>query len=80
MWKKHQRLTNSGLVSLSDCIIWNYAGLFSRPLPLSKAEIKKKCELIREACYARDIVMFSGQPIPRKWGIFSDAQGKKWIR
>lgn len=31
-----------------------------------KAEIKKKCELVREACYARDVVMFSGQPLSRK--------------
>lgn len=44
-------------------------------------DIKKKYELVREVCYARDIVMFSGQSLSKKWEIFFDAQClKKWIR
>lgn len=45
-----------------------------------KAEAEAKCEFTWEACYAGDIVMSGGEPLSRKRGLFTDAQGKKWFR
>lgn len=45
-----------------------------------KAEAEAKCEFTWEAGYAGDIVMSGGEPLSRKRGLFTDAQGKKWFR
>lgn len=45
-----------------------------------KAEAEAKCEFTWEAGYAGDVVMSGSEPLSGKWGLFTYAQGKKWLR